>query len=283
MDDRSEGVSPAIGSREFQLDILTIIGIVLGLAAIVGGQVLEGGSIHAIMQGTSAIIVFGGTLGAVLVHYPMSTVRLAFKNAKKVFLNPRIQPRNVISQIMNMSAVARKDGLLALESTLDDINDNFLRKGLQLVVDGTEPRYTREVLEIEIAYYEEYNNSSAKVFESAGAYAPTIGIIGAVLGLIHVMENLAEPEKLGAGIAVAFVATVYGVASANLFWLPVAGKLRLKLREEVIMSEMVMEGMVALSDGENPRMVEEKLTGFLRESDKKKAPRTNRAPRKRKG
>ncbi len=264
------------------MDILTVIGIALGLAAVVGGQVLEGGSIHAIMQGTAAIIVFGGTLGAVLLHYPMPTVLLAVKNTKKVFLNPRIDPRNMISQIMNMSSVARKDGLLALEAMVSGVKDGFLRKGLKLVVDGTEPKLTREILEIEIAYYEEYNNSSARVFESAGGYAPTIGIIGAVLGLIHVMENLAEPEKLGAGIAVAFVATVYGVASANLLWLPVAGKLKLKLREEMIMSEMVMEGMVALSDGENPKMIEEKLTGFLRESQKEKKPWKKKEPRKKK-
>ena len=169
---------------------------------------------------------------------------------------------------MDMSAIARKNGLIAIESMGADIKNNFFKKGVQLVVEGTEPQLTREILEIEMNYFEEYNNTSARVFESAGAYAPTIGIIGAVLGLIHVMENLAEPDKLGAGIAVAFVATVYGVASANLFWLPVAGKLKLKLREEVIMNEMVLEGMVALSKGENPVMVRDKLTGFLRESDR---------------
>ncbi len=250
------------------MDILTIIGIVIGFGAIVGGQVLEGGSIHAILQGTAAIIVFGGTLGAVLVQYPAATVLLAVKNTRKVFLAPRIDPKQVVSDIMNMSAVARKNGLLAIESMIDEVKDNFFKKGLQLVVEGTEPKLTREILEIEMTYLEEYNNTSARVFESAGAYAPTIGIIGAVLGLIHVMENLAEPDKLGAGIAVAFVATVYGVASANLFWLPVAGKLKLKLREEGIMNEMVMEGMVALSEGENPVTVKDKLMGFLRESDR---------------
>jgi chemotaxis protein MotA len=251
------------------LDILTIIGIALGFAAVVGGQVLEGGSVHAIMQGTAAIIVFGGTIGAVLLNYPMPTVLLAMKNTKKVFFNPSTDPKGLVAQIMKLSTIARRDGLLSLEPMVGNMKNRFLRKGLQLVIDGTEPKLTREVLEIEIAYYEEYNNSSAKVFESAGGYAPTIGIIGAVLGLIHVMENLAEPEKLGAGIAVAFVATVYGVASANLFWLPIAGKLKMRVREEVIASEMVMEGMVALSDGDNPRMVEEKLTGFLRESERK--------------
>ena len=250
------------------MDILTIIGIVIGFGAIIGGQVLEGGSVHAIMQGTAAIIVFGGTLGAVLIQYPASTVLLALKNTRKVFLDPRNDPKRVITEIMEMSAIARKSGLIAVESMVGDTKSSFFRKGLQLVVEGTEPKLTREILEIEMNYFEEYNNTSARVFESAGAYAPTIGIIGAVLGLIHVMENLAEPDKLGAGIAVAFVATVYGVASANLFWLPVAGKLKNKVREEVIMNEMVLEGMVALSEGENPIMVRDKLTGFLRESDR---------------
>lgn len=250
------------------MDVLTIIGIVVGFGAVVGGQLLEGGSIYAILQGTAALIVFGGTFGAILVQYPASTVLLAFKNARKVFLAPRVDPKRTITEIMDMSAIARKNGLIAIESMAADIKDNFFRKGLQLVVEGTEPQLTREILEIEMNYFEEYNNTSARVFESAGAYAPTIGIIGAVLGLIHVMENLAEPDKLGAGIAVAFVATVYGVASANLFWLPVAGKLKLKLREEVIMNEMVLEGMVALSEGENPVVVKDKLTGFLRESDR---------------
>ena len=250
------------------MDILTIIGILIGFGAIIGGQLMEGGSVYAMLQGTAAIIVFGGTLGAVLVQYPASTVLLAIKNSRKVFLDPRVDPKRVISDIMNMSAVARKNGLIAVESMIDGVKNNFFKKGLRLVVEGTEPKLTREILEIEMTYIEEYNDASARVFESAGAYAPTIGIIGAVLGLIHVMENLAEPDKLGAGIAVAFVATVYGVASANLFWLPVAGKMKHKLREEGIMNEMVLEGMVALSEGENPIMVKDKLMGFLKESDR---------------
>jgi len=166
--------------------------------------------------------------------------------------------------------VARKDGLLALETSIKKVQDPFLRKGLQLVVDGTEPKLTREILEIEIEHKEEYNLTSAKVFESAGGYSPTIGILGAVMGLIHVMENLSDPQKLGAGIAVAFVATIYGVGAANLVYLPLAGKMKLRIREEVIMQDMIIEGLIALSEGENPRRVEEKLVGFLRDSQKKK-------------
>ena len=221
------------------------------------------------MQVTAAIIVLGGTIGAVCVNYSLNTFILAMKNARLAFFNHKSDPREFIRLISELAGAARKDGLLALEARLKKMDDPFLRKGLQLVVDGTEPKLTREILEIEIQYTEEYNLSSAKVFESAGGYAPTIGILGAVLGLIHVMENLADPSMLGTGIAVAFVATVYGVGSANLLWLPVAGKMKQKIREDVIVKEMIIEGLISLSEGENPRRVEEKLSGFLRASEKK--------------
>lgn len=251
------------------MDILTIAGLAIGFGAILGGQVLEGGSMHSIMQLTAAIIVVGGTFGAVLVNYPMSSFILALKNARLALFNNAGDPHKTIKLLSDLAAVARKDGLLALESTIRKVDDPFLRKGLQLVVDGTEPKLTREILEIEINHSEEYNLTSAKVFESAGGYAPTIGILGAVMGLIHVMENLADPTKLGAGIAVAFVATVYGVGTANLLYLPLAGKMKLKIREQVILQEMMVEGLISLSEGENPRRVEEKLVGFLRDSQKK--------------
>lgn len=252
------------------MDILTIIGLALGFGAILGGQVLEGGSIHSIMQLTAAIIVFGGTIGAVLVNYPLSTFLLAMKNAKLALFNPKSDHQKIIKNISELSGIARKDGLLALEARIKTIPDPFFRKGLQLVVDGAEPKIIREILEIDMGTLEEHDMTSAKVFESAGGYAPTIGILGAVLGLIHVMENLADPTMLGAGIAVAFVATVYGVGSANLLWLPVAGKMKFKIREESMVKEMIIEGLVSLSEGENPRLVEEKLMGFLKQSQRKK-------------
>lgn len=251
------------------MDLLTIMGLALGFGAILGGQVLEGGSMHSIMQLTAAIIVLGGTIGAVMINYPMSTFLLALKNAKYALVNPKEDPIKIIKLLSNLASVARKDGLLALESMIKKIEDPFLKKGLQLVVDGTEPKLTRDILEIEISYSEEYHIASAKVFESAGGYAPTIGILGAVMGLIHVMENLADPTKLGAGIAVAFVATVYGVGTANLLWLPIAGKMKYKIRDEAIIKEMIIEGLISLSEGENPKRVEEKLTGFLRDSQRK--------------
>ncbi len=251
------------------MDILTIVGILIGFASVIGGQILEGGSVNSIIQLTAALIVFGGTIGAILINYPLHTFLLAVKNLKLALFNRRTSPKTLISEIANLAGVARKNGLLALEERIKGIDDPFFRKGLQLVVDGTEPKLLREILEIDLNYYEEYYNSSAKVFESAGGYAPTLGILGAVLGLIHVMENLAEPEKLGAGIAVAFVATVYGVGSANLLWLPLAGKLKSKIREEAIIKEMIIEGLISISEGENPKRIEEKLEGFLMESDRK--------------
>lgn len=251
------------------MDFLTIIGVLLGLGAIIGGMLLEGGTLHSISQFTAAVIVIGGTLGAVFVTYPAKTVIAAIKNGRLVFMHSSADPLSIVKEISLFAAIARKDGLLALEGKLKTITHPFLKKGLQLVVDGTEPALTREILEIDMEYSEEYNNSTTKVYESAGGYAPTIGILGAVLGLIHVMENLAEPEKLGAGIAVAFVATIYGIGSANLLWLPVAGKIKMKLREEMILHELITEGLVGLSEGENPRRLEEKLVGFLSEADKR--------------
>ncbi len=253
------------------MDLLTIIGVLLGIGAIIGGMLLEGGTLHSISQFTAAIIVFGGTFGAVFVTYPSKTVIAAIKNGRFAFTGSSVNPVSIVDEITGFAVLARKDGLLSLESKLKAITNPFYRKGLQLVVDGTEPRITREILEIDLEYREEYNNSSAKVYESAGGYAPTIGILGAVLGLIHVMENLAEPERLGAGIAVAFVATIYGVGSANLFWLPIAGKIKLKLREEMIVNEMIIEGLISLSEGEIPIRLKEKLTGFLKESERRTA------------
>jgi len=245
------------------MDILTIAGILIGVAALLGGQVLEGGSINSILQPTAAIIVFGGTLGAVFIGHPLHTFTQAIKDARKAFVNGGINADWVIEYISDLAVHAKTHGLLALEPRLREVELPFFRKGLQLVVDGAEPERIRDVLEIELQYSEEYAESSASFFESAGGYAPTIGILGAVLGLIHVMENLADPDMLGAGIAVAFVATIYGVGSANLLWLPLAGKIKKRGREESIVKELMIEGLVGLSDGENPRSLVERLEGFL--------------------
>lgn len=250
------------------MDILTIVGIVLAIGAIIGGQVLEGGHIGSIMQATAGIIVMGGTIGAVMVNYPMAVFLKAISNTKMVFFNVHVDLKATIAQIVELAALGRKQGLLALEGKLKTITDPFLRKGVQLVVDGTEAKVMREILEIEVEQFEEENNLSGKVYESLGGYSPTIGILGAVLGLIHVMENLADPSKLGSGIATAFVATIYGVGAANLFFLPMGGKIKMKTKELAHGRVMIIEGLVSLAQAENPKMIEEKLYGYLPESQR---------------
>lgn len=247
------------------MDIATIVGLILGIGAIIGGQVLEGGSILSITQPTAAIIVFGGTLGAVCVSFPLKTVLGAAKGVGTVIKEPAQNPMALIKQINAFANKARREGILSLEKELESIKDPFLKKAIMLAIDGVEPKLIRETMETDIQYMDEYGSFSAQVFESAGGYSPTIGIIGAVLGLIHVMENLSDPSMLGEGIAVAFVATVYGVGSANMIFLPIGNKLKIRHRHEMIIKEMMLEGVVAVSIGENPRLIEDKLKSFLSE------------------
>ncbi|MBI3604676.1 MAG: flagellar motor protein [Nitrospirae bacterium] len=252
------------------MDVLTVAGIVLGLTALLGGQFLEGGSVQSLMQFTAAIIVMGGTLGAVMVQFTLPVFIRAIKMGLEAFISPRDHSLDYIGKIVEYGNVVRKQGILALESKVKEVKDPFLKKGLQLLTDGIQPGQLREILEVESAFREEYHVMSARVFDAAGGYCPTFGIIGAVMGLIHVMENLADPGKLGAGIAVAFVATIYGVLSANLIFLPLGSKLKLKGRLEGITNELVIEGLISIAGGENPRMIQERLEGFLKESQKKK-------------
>lgn len=246
------------------MDIVSIIGILLALGAIIGGQILEGGHVGSLMQLTAFIIVIGGTVGAIMLQ---SSAKIFFHGMKLVawvIFPPKVSPHDLIAQVLNWSSVARKGGLLALEPQLDELeHDPFAQKGLQMLVDGAEPEKIRDALDVEIGTYEKHHLDAAKVWQAAGGYAPTIGILGAVLGLIHVMENLSDPAKLGGGIAVAFVATVYGVGSANLFFLPIASKLKSIVEQEVVMREMLIEGLVSIANGENPRVIESKLQGYI--------------------
>lgn len=250
------------------MDKATLIGLILGIGAVLGGQALEGGHIGSIIQMTAAIIVLGGTFGAVFVSFPFDGVMDAFKGVKKALKEPAHDPRQIITQITTYANKARKEGILSLEKEIKNIEDPFLKKALTMAVDGIEPHAIREAMETELGYIDEHGKVSSKVFKAAGGYAPTIGILGAVLGLIHVMENLNDPSKLGSGIATAFVATVYGVGSANLLFLPIASKLELRHRHEMILKELTLEGVVAVSTGENPRLIEEKLNAFLTEKQK---------------
>lgn len=254
------------------MDKATLIGLVLGIGAVLGGQTLEGGHVGSIMQATAAIIVLGGTFGAVFVSFPFHDVLGGFKAMKTIIKEPPQDPHQIITQITGYANKARKEGILSLEKEIKAIENPFLGKALSMAVDGAEPHVIREAMETELAYCDEHGKASAKIFKAAGGYAPTIGILGAVLGLIHVMENLNDPSKLGAGIATAFVATVYGVGSANLLFLPFATKLEIRHRHEMIIKEMILEGVVAVATGENPRLIEEKLISFL--SEKQKSLRT---------
>ncbi|MDU9389223.1 flagellar motor protein [Pseudomonas japonica] len=245
------------------MDVLSLLGIILAFVAIVGGNLLEGGHVGALLNGPAALIVLGGTLAAALLQSPLS----AFKRALQIFgwilFPPRVDLAGGIDRVVNWSLTARKEGLLGLEGVADAEPDPYARKGLQLLVDGAEPEAIRSILEVDFLTQEARDIQAAKVFESMGGYAPTIGIIGAVMGLIHVMGNLADPSQLGNGIAVAFVATIYGVASANLILLPVANKLKAQVMRQSRYREMLLEGLLSIAEGENPRSIELKLQGFM--------------------
>ncbi|MCB1849530.1 MAG: flagellar motor protein [Gammaproteobacteria bacterium] len=245
------------------MDLLSITGILVALVAIIGGNLLEGGQVSALLNGPALIIVFGGTLGAIMLQSPGAIFLHALRLAGGVFHPPRQELASTIKKLVSWSSVARKEGLLGLEAVSEKEPDLFIRKGMQLLVDGSEPEVIRRILEVEVDNREQQDLMAAKVFESMGGYAPTIGIIGAVMGLIHVMQNLADPGRLGAGIATAFVATIYGVGVANLFLLPFGNKMKTLALRKSQYQEMVIEGIVAIAEGENPRNIESRLQGYL--------------------
>lgn len=245
------------------MDKLTLLGLVVGLTGIMAGQILEGGDLSILFQGAAFLIVFGGTLGAVMVQCPTKVFFMAIKMGRWAFVTPRLHSRDMARQLMEWSVLARKEGILALEVRAPDIDDPFLKKGLQLLVDGNSAEKIREVLDVDTHSWEQLRWQSARVWEAAAGYSPTIGIIGAVLGLMHVMQNLGEPSKLGGGIAVAFVATIYGVAFANLLFLPVANKLKSIIMQQTHMREMVVDGLVGIANGDNPRLIEIKLQSYI--------------------
>jgi chemotaxis protein MotA len=245
------------------MDLLSLLGIIVGFSAIIGGNYLEGGNFAALINIPAAVIVIGGTVGAAMLQTPFASLKLALARLKWVFRPPTLGFKQGVSKMVRWAVAARKEGLLGLESIADTERDFFARKGLQLLVDGSEPESIRNVMEVESILLEQRDVDAAKVFESMGGYAPTIGIIGAVMGLIHVMGNLADPSRLGEGIAVAFVATIYGVGFANLLLLPIASKLRALARAEAQFRNMIIEGVISIAEGENPKAIELKLNGFL--------------------
>jgi chemotaxis protein MotA len=244
------------------MDIATILGFALAALAVFGGFMIEGGHLASIMQPTAALIVFGGTLAAVLVQFPLSDILRTAKDIISVFKPPNVDLVAVMQEMVRYAQRARKEGVVALESDADSVTDPFLRKALRLAVDGSDTKVIHEAMEVELDRTEREHDIAPKVLEAAGGYAPTIGILGAVLGLIHVMQNLSDPSKLGAGIAVAFVATVYGVFTANILYLPMASKIRLRMQMYQRRDELILTGVTAIVEGENPRLIEDKLKGY---------------------
>ncbi len=245
------------------MDLATIIGMVMAFASILGGAVIEGVHISALIQPTAALIVGGGTFGATFVCFPLAVIINAFKDVKYAFLPNKVDHEGVVKDIINFATKARRNGLISLEQEAQTAKDMFIKKGISLVVDGIDPQKLRETLEADIVAYEDHSKHSVEFFESAGGFAPTIGIIGAVLGLIHVMGNLSDTSKLGGGIAVAFVATIYGLLLANVMCLPIGTKLKIRMKEEVLRRVMILEGLIAIQNGENPHFIEQKLKAFV--------------------
>ncbi len=245
------------------MDALSLLGILIGFGAILGGNFLEGGQVDALINGPAFLIVLGGTLGATMLQVPPSVFSRALRITIWVIKPEKVDLAKQIKKIEKWSSLARKEGLLGLESIVGNEKDSFAKKGLQLLIDGNEPEIIRDHLEVELTVKEQRDLHAAKVYEAMGGYSPTIGIIGAVMGLVHVMQNLGDPSKLGPGIATAFIATIYGVGMANLFFLPVANKLKAQTHTLVQSRELVIEGIIAIAEGENPRNINAKLSGFL--------------------
>jgi chemotaxis protein MotA len=238
-------------------------GVLIAVGGILAGLLLEGGKLSQILQPTAAMIVFGGTVGAVMLQFPLSIVVTSVKRLGHVFFKPQRDPQELVEEIVRFAHQARKEGIVSLDRELDNIQEPFLRKSLMLAVDGTEPQELRKMMELELENQADHEERIPQVFEAAGGFSPTIGIIGAVLGLIQVMQHLDNIDEVGRGIAVAFVATIYGVGAANLFFLPSAGKLKIRIHIEQQMRAMMLEGVISILEGLNPRMVETKLQGFL--------------------
>lgn len=245
------------------MDLLSIVGVILAFIALLGGNFLEGGTLGSLWNGPAVLIVVGGTVAAIVLQTSRPMLMRALRMLVWIFAPPFVGMEDGIDKITNWSMKARKEGLLGLESLAEREPELFARKGLQLLVDGTEPEAIRSILEVELDAREQSDLDAARVFESMGGYSPTIGIIGAVMGLIQVMTHLEDPSTLGRGIATAFVATIYGVAFANLLMFPIASKLRAVVRRRSRYEEMMIDGLIAIAEGENPRAIELRLRGFL--------------------
>lgn len=246
-----------------RLDKSTLSGIAIASVGIGLGLLLDGGKIAQVIQPTAALIVIGGTFGAVMVQFPLRVVVQAFAHLKDVFLNTESESDPIVENLLRYAYKARKEGLLSLDSELAKIHDPFLKESLMLAIDGVNASDLRKMMELHLDYHGEKDERIPKVFEAAAGFAPTIGILGAVLGLIQVMQRLQDINEVGKGIAVAFVATIYGVGSANLLFLPWAGKLRIRIRERQVIQEMTLEAIISIVEGVNPRALEMQLSRYV--------------------
>ncbi len=245
------------------MDSASIIGIILGVGSLLAAFVLEGGKVGALVQPTAAMIVFGGTLGALTLSYGIQDLKKLPKYFSLVFKHKLLDFVGTYNTLISNAEKARREGLLSLEQGLTSIEDPYLQRGLQLVVDGTDPELTKTIMESEIYAMETRHKVGISMLDAAGGFAPTMGIIGTVMGLVHVLGNLSDPSLLGASIAVAFIATLYGVASANLLWLPMGAKLKLKSSQEVLLRELIMDGVLSIQAGDSPSLLKEKLKVHL--------------------
>jgi chemotaxis protein MotA len=245
-----------------RLDVGSLLGAPIAIVLILVGQAIEGGSVKTLLQLAAALVVFGGTFGAVLLSFGSADVMRAFRSLRSAYADPLEPAAAVIGRVLAYSNRARRSGMLSLDSELEKEPDLFLRRALTMAVDGASQTQIRHALEMEIEVLGEHDEVPSRIFEAAGGYAPTIGILGAVIGLIHVMENLTDPSKLGAGVAVAFVATIYGVGSANLIFLPVASKLRQRAEQASRRREMLIDAALAVQEGLNPRLIEQRFSTF---------------------
>jgi len=250
------------------MDFASVGGILLAIVGILGGLIIEGGSLAQVTQPTAMMIVLGGTMGAVMLQFPLDVFRAALRQFMRVFFLRSRNNEAVITQLVLFAVKARRSGIVSLDSELWAVEEPFLRQALMLAIDGTEPAAVRQIMELELENKADFEERIPQVFESAGGFAPTVGIIGAVIGLIQVMQRLDNIAEVGRGIATAFVATIYGVGLANLIFLPAAGKLRIRHQEEHLVKEMMLEGVISIQEGMNPRMIEIKLRTFLFEQSK---------------
>jgi chemotaxis protein MotA len=255
--------------RSSRPDFASLGGVVIAMVSLLGGLIMDGGKVSDVTQITAAIIVLGGTLGATMVTSPLSSMFAAAAGLKNVFFEEVLSPEAAIDEVVAYATKARKSSLISLEEDLDKIDDPFLKKMLTLAVDGTDLQELRKMIDLDLAQAEKRAETQAKVFEAAGGYAPTIGIIGAVMGLIQVMKHLENIDEVGKGIAVAFVATVYGVAVSNLFLLPAANKLKTRGQKDIQLKELLLEGVSGILEGMNPKLIRTKLEAFVHSSGKK--------------